>query len=447
MLLVLLRRGLVATALLSTLSANSWALPSYAQQTGAPCSQCHTIAFGPQLTAYGRQFKLNGYVWGEASSVPLALMAVVGYNQTSKNLPESPAPHYSTNNNFAMNELTAFYAGRITQHVGAFIEAAYSGIERHTAWGAVDVRYARSTTIGGKGVVFGVSINNNPTVTDLWNSTPVWSFPYTGSDLAPGPGASPMLFGGISERVLGPSFYAMINDHLYLEAGVYKGMSDQWLSNVGLTADDNLHLDGAATYWRAAYQFDKDRNSYSVGLLGLNVKQQPDPAAPETDRYNDIGFDATYQYAGDHGLAATANLLWVHEKRHLDAAFAAGESDSDTNHLNALQFDASLAWQQTWVASLGWFNTNGSSNAGLFPADSEVDGFTNGSPDSRGYTMQLEYIPFGKISSFARPWANIRLGIQYKGYQRFNGGSSNYDGFGRSASDNNTLFAFAWLAI
>ncbi len=427
--------------------SKSWALPSYARQTGAPCAQCHTIAFGPQLTPYGRQFKLNGYVWGETKgSIPLSLMAVAGYNQTSKDLPEAPAPHFSTNDNFALNELTGFIAGRITQHMGAFIEAAYSGVERHTAWGAFDVRYARTGQLGGKGIVYGVSLNNNPTVTDLWNSTPVWSFPYTGSHLAPGPGAAPVLFDGISERVLGPNVYMMIDDHLYLEAGAYKGMSDNWLDKVGLSAEENLHLDGLATYWRAAWQFDKDRSSYSIGVLGLNVKQQPDPAARLTDRYSDIGFDATYQFAGDNGISATGNLLYVHETRHLDAAFAAGESDSSANHLNQLQLDATIAWHQTWVGSVGWFDTTGSNNAGLFPA-AEIDGSANGSPNSRGYTLQLEYVPFGKTNSFGAPWMNARFGLQYKGYQRFNGGSSNYDGFGRSASDNNTLFVFAWLAI
>src|SRR5438552_6177541 len=72
------------------------ALPSYAQQTGLPCAQCHAIAFGPALTAYGRQFKLNAYALGEHhDSVPLALMAIVTYTSTSSSLPEAPAPHYS----------------------------------------------------------------------------------------------------------------------------------------------------------------------------------------------------------------------------------------------------------------------------------------------------------------------------------------------------------------
>ena len=59
----------------------------------------------------------------------------------------------------------------------------------------------------------------------------------------------------------------------------------------------------------------------------------------------------------------------------------------------------------------------------------------------------LEYVPFGKLDSFAAPWLNLRMGLQYTAYQRFNGASANYDGFGRAASDNNTLFAFLWMAL
>jgi hypothetical protein len=42
---------------------------------------------------------------------------------------------------------------------------------------------------------------------------------------------------------------------------------------------------------------------------------------------------------------------------------------------------------------------------------------------------------------------NLRVGAQYTGYLRFNGGTTNYDGFGRSASDNNSLFLFTWMAF
>ena len=40
----------------------------------------------------------------------------------------------------------------------------------------------------------------------------------------------------------------------------------------------------------------------------------------------------------------------------------------------------------------------------------------------------------------------MRLGVQYTRYDKFNGASRNYDGSGRNASDNNTLFFYVWAA-
>lgn len=421
------------------------ALPSYAQQTGMACSQCHSVAFGPQLTPYGRQFKLNGYVWGSAAThVPLALMAVVGETHTASDLSEAP-DHYSTNNNFAMNELTGFLAGRLAPHLGSFVEVSYSGVERNTAWGAFDLRSAWTGTAGKLGYVAGVTLNNNPTVTDLWNSTPVWSFPYTGSELAPTPAAAPLLYDGISERVLGPSFYVMLDNHYYLEVGAYKGLNNSLLKDVGLTADDNLHLKGMSTFWRAVAQFDRGPHDFSFGLVGLNSKLQTDTSTSSKDAYSDIGLDGTYQFLqGDHTV--TANLALVHEKRKLHNSYDAEASDAVSNTLNSQRFDVTYAYRQTWAASAGLFATSGTHNTGLYaPADTE--GSANASPKSSGYQLQLEYIPFGKQGSFGGPWVNTRFGLQYTGYTRFNGGKDNYDGFGRSASNNNTLFAFVWLAL
>lgn len=442
-----LARGALVGGALLAMSGNAWSLPSYAQQTGKPCASCHAVAFGPALTAYGREFKLNGYVFGEVEhSIPLSVMTVVGYTHTNTALPEDAAPDFNPNNNLAINEITGFVAGRFSQHIGGFIEVAYSGVEKDTAWGAFDVRYARATSIGSLPVVAGLSINNNPTVTDLWNSTPVWSFPYTGSELAPTPEAAPILFDGISERVLGPTAYLMINNLVYLEAGVYFGLPDRWLSTVGLGADENLHMDGVAPYWRANLQYQTGPHYVSAGLLGLQARLRPDPEMAVTDRFRDLGFDATYQYAGDGKHSVNANFSFVHENRRLAASFAAEESDAISNHLNAIHFDVGYAYQQTWVASVGFFDTSGSTNSGLYGPE-EVSGSANSSPDSRGYLVQLEYVPFGKVAATSRWNLNMRVGLQYIAYDRFNGGTSNYDGFGRSASDNNTWFSFLWIAL
>jgi len=78
----------VALGLIYLSSTPAQALPSFARQTGKPCAQCHNVAYGVALTAYGRQFKLNGYVWGDAKQVipPVALMAQGGFTRTPRRI-------------------------------------------------------------------------------------------------------------------------------------------------------------------------------------------------------------------------------------------------------------------------------------------------------------------------------------------------------------------------
>ena len=62
---------------LSLAASTAHAVPSFTRQTGVACEQCHTVAYGPALTPYGRQFKLNGYTWG-TSALPLSFMVQGG---------------------------------------------------------------------------------------------------------------------------------------------------------------------------------------------------------------------------------------------------------------------------------------------------------------------------------------------------------------------------------
>ena len=83
---------------------------------------------------------------------------------------------------------------------------------------------------------------------------------------------------------------------------------------------------------------------------------------------------------------------------------------------------------------MGYFSTTGTTDPLLYPADS-VYGSANGSPDSKGWTGELDYVP----------WENVKIALQYTAYNEFNGGSTNYDGSGRNASDNNTTYLLAWF--
>ena len=59
--------------------------------------------------------------------------------------------------------------------------------------------------------------------------------------------------------------------------------------------------------------------------------------------------------------------------------------------------------------------------------------------------MRRTGFPSARRNSFWRPLANFKIGVQYIVYTQFNGGTKNYDGFGRNAGDNNALMLFAWM--
>ncbi|HEY5238388.1 MAG TPA: hypothetical protein VIJ62_08425, partial [Rhizomicrobium sp.] len=79
----------VALGLLALTCGNASAVPSFAQQTGMPCTACHVGGFGPQLTPLGRQFKLDGYTMraGDTFTPPVSAMAVASYIHTSEDQP------------------------------------------------------------------------------------------------------------------------------------------------------------------------------------------------------------------------------------------------------------------------------------------------------------------------------------------------------------------------
>ena len=73
--------GFVATLLslaVSLLPHSASALPVFARQTGQNCVACHAGGQFPELTPYGRMFKLTGYTIG-TRTVPLSVMAVGTY--------------------------------------------------------------------------------------------------------------------------------------------------------------------------------------------------------------------------------------------------------------------------------------------------------------------------------------------------------------------------------
>jgi hypothetical protein len=422
------------------------AVPSFARQTGAECSACHVGGYGPQLTPYGIKFKLGGYTDsdGKGGKVPLSAMLIGSVTHTAKAQAEAPTAYTKDNNNVTLDEASLFFAGRLSDKLGAFVQATYDGNERNTSLDQMDLRFAHSTELAGKETIFGLSLNNNPGVQDPFNTMPVWGFPYSASPLAFGQGgAASMINGGLEQRVAGLSAYTFWNNSLYAEVGTYRSLSPAMQTKLGLgTADDMGRLSKGSTYWRLAYFRDLKSQAFSAGLFGLNTAIQPDRSTPGSNRYDDVGVDASYQFLGTRKHVATLNTSYIHENQTRDQLVGAGGAEHRKGQLNEFKLNASYTYNQTWGFTAGRFASNGSSDSLLYG-----DGFANGSPNTSGYILQADWTPWGKEDSWAAPWANLRLGLQYTLYDKYNGAKSNYDGSGRDAKDNDTLYFFVWTSF
>ncbi|QFI77284.1 cytochrome C [Bradyrhizobium betae] len=477
------------------------ALPSFARQTGQPCGTCHTDF--PALTPYGRRFKLLGYTAGggqfrttpfssstgvnaraeldklrgyakainppaaDDSKVyvpPVSMMAIVGYTHTQAATVAPPTDPYKANDNVVLSPFSGFWGGAITDNVGAFVQVTYSAPDplsalsgtpadqfKHTwSWDNADVRFAGTGSFGPIDFVYGITANNNPTVQDLWNTTPAWSFPYAVSSLAGTPAASTMIEGAFAARVGGVGAYTSINDLLYLEFTAYKTLGFGQQNSLGMNPFDGPGLFGSvAPYWRVALEPHWGRHTFMVGTFGMYFDVHPwldtsfvtgtTATLPQSDKFTDVGFDTQYQYQGDN-YWLTLRGSYIREFQRLDASFANFASANPTNLLNSMKLQASFAYgsDNRVVLTGQYFNIWGTADAGLFGTD-PTTGLAM-TPNSNGWMAEIAYIPFSASKSFGWPWFNARIGLQYTYYNKFNGTTV-------GAHDNNTLFLHAWFAM
>jgi hypothetical protein len=448
----------------------SWAVPSFARQTGMACAACHTVF--PELTPFGREFKLNGYVLDNIKQIkgitvenretlalsslpPLSMMLQISYTHTGSALPDSAVSGALAKDGDVLfpQQASFFYAGKIADGLGAFVQLTYDGVEDGFGFDNTDIRYAKHWDFGGAtdsahpNVLVGVTVNNGPTVQDVWNTTAAWGFPYSSSSVAPTPNASTKLdsgAGGIGQNAAGIGVYTWIDSSIYAEFSVYGAAIRGGAHPLDSSQSSVIH--GISPYWRLAYEYRWDRNSMSVGTYGIQAKMHPGnltgtptPLAGPIDRFTDTAVDFQYQFIGEEHLF-TVLATYISEKQKLDASFADQFVQNSSNDLKTLKLVGEYSYQRTIGGSLGIFSTTGSSDTGLYPSGTPsvpipVSGSATNSPDSRGYVAEVNYLP----------WLNTKLQLQYVSYDKFNGGKQNYDGSGRNASDNNTLYLLGWL--
>lgn len=409
--------ALFASLLLAAMPAR--AVPSFARQTGQPCAMCHVGGFGPQLTEFGIQFKLDGYMLRAADppALPLAGMVMTGLTHTSK--AQDPGglegrtltgePLHG-NDNLTLDQASLFVAGRLVDHLGIFSQLTYDGIARQTSIDNIDLRFADRVEFTGHHLQYGVSLNNNPGVQDPFNTLPAWAFPWIASNVAPGPSASAILDEAFGQKVTGLVGYGMLDDTWYGELGTYRmqPVATQKFFGVGIDDRDPGAL-RSPLYARLAAHVTSGPSVYTIGGVLFRTDYQPDRTVPDRLAIRDVGVDASWRWTSPAGNMATVLADAIHESQP-------GTSLTEYN------VTGSWFWDRHWGATVERFGVNAPGLA------------------SRGTRLQFDWTPTGQ-APVDFPDFNVRVGLQLTAYDKLDGAG------GSAASNADSAFLFAWFAF
>lgn len=379
-------------------------------------------------------FKLTGYTIG-TRNVPLAIAGIGSYSKTSN---PSSDPAFAKDSSVVFQTGSIFLAGKVTDNLGLFSQFTYNNYDSQDPntgqwqgkWASdnMDLRYVDRFIDPDRDLIVGLDLNNNPSVSDPWNTAPAWvqyvptQFGVTGAAAGP-------IVSQLGAQTAGLGAYAFWNRSLYAEISGYQTANGMWsFLSQGVANPDQIKLKGVNPYLRLALSHDWGPHSAMLGIFNLNADIYPDnlnPTGPTT-RYRDRGIDFQYQYLLD---PHTVTVQFGYVREAIDNGDVTGVATNSTDTLNQLRLKTSYIYRARYGASLGYVSTTGT-------ADNTLYSSANFNPDTRVWIPELFWMPI----------QNIRVGAQYYSYRRYSGAGENYDGAGRNARDNNTFFFYVWGA-
>ena len=457
------------------MSSGAWAMPSFARQTGWSCAACHTSY--PQLTPMGREFKLLGYttinlqrqqkieaelaktvhvLLPRISQFSIFLQAsdthVAGGQAVLKN-PPSVSGSAPNNNVEFPQQVSLFYAGEITPHLGSFLHLTYGGQTGGLGFDDSSIVWAHPWKLNADSmVVTGVDVNNTPTSTDLWNTVPDWQAPFFNSDYVPG---APATFiensAGAAYPMAGAGAYvadlfgANHANWLYLEADTYTNATGNGTmpNTIGAFAPNDGRLASAAPYVRLAYQHNWSDWNWEVGTYGMWSRVYESPVSTASsgaivpagsssgpvDQFNDYDLDSQLQWLNTNSNSnLTVRVDWIHEHQ---AFGSTTYSSLSSGSLNSMNLNATYWYHDHYAAQGGYQRVYGPANPGFWGTTYSP----SGSPNTSDEWIEASYLP----------WWNTRLSLRYTLYNKFQGlgGATSTT---VAASKFNTVELLAWLA-
>jgi len=461
------------------MASPAWALPSFARQTGWSCATCHTSF--PQLTPMGRMFKLMGYTTtnlqpqqkiegklGDTVGVMLPRISqfsvfvqasatnVAGGQQILQGAAGTRAGGNkvsgSNNNIEAPQQVSLFYAGALSPHVGDFLHITYAG-SGGFAFDDSSVVHTRAYSLApGNMLVVGEDVNNTPTAMDLWNTTTDWLSPFFGSDYA-SYGSVPTTFiantQGANMPLVGAGLYvadvfgANRANWIYADFDAYTNSEgtgatpnggNSFAPGGGSASGTMGQLAGSAPYLRLAYQHDWSNWNWEVGTYDMWSRVYATQTGSSTNQFNDYDIDSQLQWLNiNSNDNLTVRMNWIHENQSFAGSMVGIESTTAKGFLNTFNLNATYWWHDEYAAQGGFQDTNGSANA-LFWGGTSLWS-ANGSPNSTDEWVEASYLP----------WWNMRFSVRYTFYNKFRGLTA-ATATTPSASKFNTVELLAWFA-
>jgi hypothetical protein len=496
----------VGASALMLISQPASAVPPFARQTGLACEACHTLP--PELTPFGRRFKLNGYtlttrpplvndiddhkrntLW--LTDLPgIAVLAQMNYSHYDRAPPDTGQPypaHAQSDTVQFPDQFSLVYAGAVSDKVGAWLQLTYNGQSGSVGIDNIDIRYS-DHTFDNKWV-WGITANNYLTFQDVWNGIGSYTIPnFNTVSLATGGVAGAGTTGPIL-NALGPGVaagigaYAFFNDSLYFELSEYHsavpGGSSPVVDSVSLAANGGA-IDRFAPYARIAYERDWGYHSAEIGASGLYVNWIPSvgyisaqqllaanaaavaagtPGMPPytpgqtfnpgaINRYTDLSVDWQYQYNGQHNIFGFLGHV-THERQQNSPQLVAATFTGSTPSGNAIYTNPTDTLTQFLVTGEYFRDRRYGGLVSFTRTTGTYDPLLNGgngSPANQYETFELDYVP----------WLNFRILLQYDAYQVVANNQSpfnlsnatfpNSPGFTNiKASNNNTWVLGLWM--
>jgi len=403
--------GILVGSFSTLLSVQAQAVPSFARQTNMSCSACHLIY--PELTPFGRDFKLNGYTLSSDKQIEAKDSDAASGLQLNQTPPLSAMLQVNATNSKGQEpktemslpgEFSLFYAGKLSSNMGAFIQFT---MEQGTGFGMdnTDIRYASKSG----DVTYGVTLNNSPTVQDLWNSTPVWGYPWTGgADLR-----APVVADALAQNVAGVGGYADWGNGIYTEVSMYHDTNA--FDAPSEVPTNQVRVKNFAPYWRVAWNKPlSNGDDLMVGTYGMHAKlfETNPPVFFEgpADKYTDIAVDTQYVHTMANSNAISAHASYTNEKQTLDLS-----SPGNKPTLSSFRVDGAYHWGYHTAVTLAYAMNSGSKVGKAY--------------DDKAWTVEADYLP----------WQNTKFTAQYVKYTEIDGET------GSAATDNDTLLLQAWL--